>query len=276
MENEIKIVDTLNGESTSWELLKSNKEMHLKLEELRASDINFSSRRVEFEILIPKKVDNSFSGLLYATLATNQRTYLPFHINADFYPDTSRNNLTFSDRGNERDPAALWNRSIISQCAKFVGSYISEIHDTLGNDVVWEILKSSFNIYKKRTGENAPDCLNDFWFEVSKAVATVKIIEDQFGNLLYPKDISLLYKHEKKHTSILDQLEISYQKVIETNYLEICKNLGSKEINQHKVASALVDLSARGNVAKILNSNDLLSSLYSLIDFTIQNQKKKL
>ena len=143
-ENEIKIIDTLNGESTSWELLKSTNEMHLKLEELRASDIIFSSRRVEFEILIPKKVDNSFRGLLYATLATNQRTYLPFHINADFYPDTSRNNLTFSDRGNERDPAALWNRSIISQCAKFVGSRISEIHETLGNDVVWEILKCLF------------------------------------------------------------------------------------------------------------------------------------
>ena len=127
-ENEIKIIDTLNGESTSWELLKSTNEMHLKLEELRASDIIFSSRRVEFEILIPKKVDNSFRGLLYATLATNQRTYLPFHINADFYPDTSRNNLTFSDRGNERDPAALWNRSIISKCAKFFGSRISEIH----------------------------------------------------------------------------------------------------------------------------------------------------
>ena len=249
-ENEIKIIDTLNGESTSWELLKSTNEMHLKLEELRASDIIFSSRRVEFEILIPKKVDNSFRGLLYATLATNQRTYLPFHINADFYPDTSRNNLTFSDRGNERDPAALWNRSIISQCAKFVGSRISEIHETLGNDVVWEILKSSFSIHRKRTGENAPECLNDFWLEVSKAAATVEIVEDQFGNLL----------------------EISYQRVIETNYLEICKNLGSKEINQHTVATALVNVSARGNVDEILTNSDMLSSLYCLIDFTIQNQ----
>ena len=269
-EDEIVITDVLLAKATSWLLLKSDSESEGNLEVLRKSDRNFESRRNEFEILIPKEIDESFSGLLYATLATNQRTFMPFHINADFYPDTSRNNLSFSDRGNERDPAALWNKAVISQCAKFVASQIAYIHDLSGNKVIWKVLEGSYAIARQKTGEIVPECFNDFWTEIRKVARYTPLIEDQNNNFCIPTEVNLLIPHNKKHVFVLNHLGLSFQKETDSIYLEICKEIGSEVICQDVIAKSLSKISMSGNLHAFLRQEEILDCLYSLFEKTLQ------
>jgi hypothetical protein len=269
-EDEIVITDVLQAQSTSWLLLKSDTECESRLAELQKSDRNFESRRNDFEVLIPREIDENFSGLLYATLATNQRTFLPFHINADFYPDTSRNNLSFSDRGNERDPAALWNRSLIFQCAKFVASKISYIHESAGNKIVWEMLKGSYAIATQKTGEIVPECFNDFWTENRKVARLSPLIEDQDNVFCMPSDIYLLIPHNKKHIFVMESLNISFQKETDPIYLEICREIGTEMICQSAIAKSLILGSHYGTLNEFLKERNFLDSLYSLLEKTIQ------
>ncbi len=269
-EDEIVITDILRAKSTSWLLLKSDSDSEGKLAELRKSDRNFESRRNEFEVLIPKEIDENFSGLLYATLATNQRTFLPFHINADFYPDTSRNNLSFKDRGNERDPAALWNRSVILQCAKFVASNVSYIHDLAGNRIVWKMLEGSYAIAKQKTGEIVPECFNDFWTEIRKVARLTPLIEDQNNIYCLPTEINLLIPHNKKHIKVLEKLNLSFQKETDSTYVEICREIGSTVICQDVIAKSLAEKSLSGDLQNVMKTENFLDCLYSLIEKTLQ------
>jgi hypothetical protein len=269
-QDEIIITDVLQAKSTSWLLLTSDIESESKLEDLRKSDRNFESRRTEFEILIPKEIDENFSGLLYATLATNQRTYLPFHINADFYPDTSRNNLSFKDRGNERDPAAMWNRSVIAQCAKFVGTKIPYLHDLAGNRIVWKMLEGSYAIAKQKTGEIVPECFNDFWMESKKVARLTRLIEDQNNTFCLPTEVSLLVPHNKKHVAVMNELNLSFQKEIDSIYLEICREIGSTVVGQSKLAESLTERFQNGNLSSFLELPNIVDCLYSLIEKILQ------
>lgn len=271
-EDEIIITDKLQSKSTTWLLLKSDSKSEATLETLRKSDPNFESRRTLFEILIPTEIQDGFSGLLYATLATNQRTYLPFHVNADFYPDTSRNNLSFKDRGNERDPAALWNRSVISQCARFVAGEIPKIHELVGNAIVWQMFKGSYAISKQKTGEIVPECFNDFWIELKKIGRITSLIENQNNVYCLPTEINLLVPHNKKHSAVMNELDLSYQIETDSIYLEICRELGAVSINQNAISKSLLKMRSSGQLSDFLADSEIADSLFSLIEKTLQTE----
>lgn len=265
-ENEIIIKDLLTNKSTEWLLLKSNFRFERPLEDLKRTDPNFISRRVDFEVLIPREITKSFEGLIYATLATKQHTHLPFHINADFSPDTSRNSMSFHDRSNEGNPAARWNRTIISQCAKYVASCIPEIHESLGNDVIWEILKSSFAIAKKKNREITPDCFSQFWFESKSVASRLPIIENQLGEYCLPCNVHLLIPQHDSHIAIMNKLGLSFQLEVDTSYIDICQEIGASNISQKVLAKNLHRLNTSGFLGQLLTQKDTLSSLYSLVE----------
>ena len=273
-ENRIVIKDLLTNKSTEWLLLKSNSQFERPLDELKRTDPNLISRRVGFEVLIPREMTKSFEGLIYATLATNQRTHLPFHINADFSPDTSRNSMSFHDRSNEGSPAAHWNRTIISQCAKYVASCISEIHEALGNDIVWEILKSSYFIAKKKNREITPDCFSQFWFESKTVASSLPIIENQFGDYCLPFNVHLLIPHHDSHVSIMNKLDISFQREVDSTYIDICQEIGAASISQKELAKNLHRLNMSGFLDRLLTQKDSLSSLYSLVEKILLIEKQ--
>lgn len=273
-DNRIVIKDLVTNKSTEWLLLKSNSQFERPLDDLKQTNPNLISRRVDFEVLIPREIIKSFEGLIYATLATNQHTYLPFHINADFSPDTSRNSMSFHDRANEGNPAAIWNRTIILQCAKYVASCIPEIHEVLGNEIVWEVLKSSFAIAKKKNREITPECFSQFWFEAKAIASTLSIIANQLDEYCFPRDVNLLIPQPNNHVSIMNKLGISFQRELDATYLEICQEIGAANISQKVLAKYLHRMQVAGFLDQLLIQEDSLSSLYSLIEKVVPMEKQ--
>ena len=269
-DNEIQISDLLSGKTEKWILLESDESYESPLKELIPQHKAFSARKTKFEILIPREPKANFQGLVYATLATNQKTFLPFHLNASFFPDTSRNSISFQDRSNERDLKVLWNKTIIQQSALFISSALPDLQHVISNDSIWEIIRSAFSIHKKRTGELVPECFASFWTQIKQIASHLEIIEDQNGNYRRSTDVSLLIPSDKIHSSALSNLNISHQSKNETELIDIYKELGAREISQRVIAKSVLTLIQNSRLEDVLNDLEKISALYYLIEKLVQ------
>lgn len=266
VENEIQISDLLSGKKEKWILLESDVSYESPLKELIPQHKAFSARKTKFEILIPREPLSNFQGLVYATLATNQKTFLPFHLNGSFFPDTSRNNISFQDRSNERDLKVLWNRTIIEQSARFIGSKLPHLQNEISNESIWQIIRSAFSIHKKRTGELVPDCFASYWTQVKQIAKELEIIEDQHGKLRRSADLSLLIPGDKTHSSALSNLGVSHQSNNENELIEIYKELGALDVSQRVIARGILSLVHNSRLEDLLNNLEKTSALYLLIE----------
>ncbi len=264
--NEIQISDLLSGKKEKWILLESDESYESPLKELIPQHKAFSARKTKFEILIPRVSLANFQGLVYATLATNQKTYLPFHLNGSFFPDTSRNNISFQDRSNERDLKVLWNKTIIEQSARFIASALPDLQREISNEAIWEIIRSAFSIHKRRTGELVPVCFAGYWHHVKQIASDLEIIEDQNGKYRRSTDLTLLIPGDKIHSSALSDLGISHQSNNENELLEIYKEIGASEVSQRVIAKGVLSLIQNSRLEDVLNNLEKLSALYNLIE----------
>ena len=264
--NEIQVSNLLTEKTEKWILLESEASHEDPLKELIPQHRAFSARKTKFEILIPREPKIDFQGLVYATLATNQKTYLPFHLNASFFPDTSRNNIAFHDRSNEKDLKVLWNKTIIEQSARFIGSKLPDLQHFLSNEALWELISSSFAIYKKRTGEIVPDCFANYWHQIKHIASNLEIIEDQLGKYRRSTDLTILISGDKSHSFALSILGVSHQSSSQNELIEIYRELGAREVSQSIIAKGISSLNDRSRLVEVLNSLENISSLYSLIE----------
>ncbi len=83
----------LNGEkATDWHVFEGNFDAKAAL--LRHANSGYIEAKRQSKVLIAICHDAANAqGLYYATLPTQQQTSLPVHVNADFYPESSRKNL---------------------------------------------------------------------------------------------------------------------------------------------------------------------------------------
>ena len=264
--NEIEILSLPGNQIDKWILLESDEAYENPLNALIPQHKAFAARKTKFEVLIPRDPSTDFQGLVYATLATSQRTFLPFHVNAAFFPDTSRNNIAFHDRSNERDLKVLWNRTIIDQCAKFIGAKLPELQNEISNEAIWEIIRNAFSIHKKRTGELVPECFSRFWTEIKQTAQNLEIIENQHGRYCRSSDLFLLIPQNKKHSSALSNLNLSHQIKNDIELLELYKEIGAAEINQKVLFHSISLMFSEKSIFDLLNNLDKIESLYSLIE----------
>jgi hypothetical protein len=74
-------------------------------------------------------------GRLFAYLPTQHPTGLPVHVNADFFPHASRQDIVLKGEGHER----YWNEALIAAAADIIGQNLITLRDTLGPLRLWEL-----------------------------------------------------------------------------------------------------------------------------------------
>ncbi len=77
----------------------------------------------------------SIDGRLFAYLPTQHPTGLPIHINADFFPHASRQDIVLKGEGHER----YWNEALVAAAASIVGDSLMTLRDALGPVRLWEL-----------------------------------------------------------------------------------------------------------------------------------------
>lgn len=119
------------------------------------------------EISIAIRVDPSplEEGLLYAFLPTKQSTGLPFHLNADFFPEGSRKTIIFE--GHQHPQA--WNELLVQTAANTLASNIEVLRDRLGYSSLWEILSAAL-VVAQDNKSRYPESLKSFWHSLKRVV----------------------------------------------------------------------------------------------------------
>lgn len=74
-------------------------------------------------------------GRLFAYLPTQHPTHLPLHINADFFPHASRQDIVLKGEGHER----YWNEALIGTAAGVIGANFTRLREALGPTRLWEL-----------------------------------------------------------------------------------------------------------------------------------------
>ena len=97
-------------------------------------------------------------GMLYAYLPTQHKTKMPVHINADFFPHASRQEIVLKGEGHER----AWNEAMIATAAHLIEDEFVTIRNSLSPARFWDLGKASFNLKND-------DVFSKFWDSFSKA-----------------------------------------------------------------------------------------------------------
>lgn len=97
------------------------------------------STRVSIALALDEESD---SGLLYAYLPTRQKTGMPVHINGDFFPHASRQNIVREGEGHER----YWNEALLATVAVTIGERFAHLRDRLGHRRLWHLGTKAFGL----------------------------------------------------------------------------------------------------------------------------------
>ena len=227
----------VDGEVAAWRILRGDfndlasdlRAKHPRIEPNRSSDI---------AIAIPYEGD--VDGRLCAFLPTRERTGLPFHVNADFYPAPDRSHLP--DHGYR----GAWNRAAVGASARVLASRIVEVRDVVGALTLWKLILSAWERRFEVAGDGVEEWLGQFWQRLAEVVAVQPLLRTTSGAWAQT-DQSLILRDpaewrlaspllESLGVSIADESlrEILYQ-------LPRSRDLGLKELNLELYVDALAD-----------------------------------
>lgn len=100
----------------------------------------------------------TIEGGIYAYLPTQQKSGMPLHINADFFPHASRQNIVLKGEGHER----YWNEALLATAAAILGENFVVLRDALGHAKLWQLGSAAFQL--RGSGAFA-----EFWSRFSSA-----------------------------------------------------------------------------------------------------------
>ena len=174
-----------SGEVEQWHILRADAAeaarglygKHPRLGPLGRSTEVSIGLRIEPELLP--------DGLLYAFLPTEQRTGLPLHINADFFPESDRKHVIFGGHQHEQ----AWNEMLVDAAAAEIARDPEGLAEMLGHAQLWEILGKAYEVATKDTG--LPACYRGLWDRVKATAPLARIVPTEGGCVRRPKDVYL-------------------------------------------------------------------------------------
>lgn len=125
---EIRIVDevgrrtlvSLTGEQTFR--LYSGEMTGLQVQQLGVQ----GERKPEITVAVPVRPPPAFQGRFYAYLPTQDLTLLPFHVNADFYPQADRKSLVWDGNGSTKQQ---WNSAVLRQVTRMLPHILDDMRE---------------------------------------------------------------------------------------------------------------------------------------------------
>ena len=193
VEGDTVLVDC-NGETIIWRFFEG--EFNKEASDLRGrfSPLIDVNRSPLVRVAVPDSL--AHTGLLFATLPTDQSTGLPFHIDADFFPESDRKSIAFED---SNDPRSEWNRAALTAAASVVNANLIPLRDTFRKDAetFWGILARLNSVHRERRGDRRMP-LGVFWETLQPSLVNAPIVYSETGKWLRPSEIRMPISDEEK------------------------------------------------------------------------------
>jgi hypothetical protein len=198
-QNECLIVS--DGDSPSlWYLLRTDFQDVASQLRQKHPDLIEAKRSAMVTIAIPEEPMDT--GLFCAFLPTQHRTGLPFHINADFFPTSSRKEIVL-----ESDYQSEWNRAAITAAAKALADGLEKVRDSVGHIQLWQIIQSVSQMGQDANVGRCDVALGDFWRHLTNTIKSADIIYTSAGSWTSASQVFYLeQKDESRAATVLECL----------------------------------------------------------------------
>jgi len=133
------------------------------------------------------------AGLLYACLPTQQHTGLPFHINADFFPSSSRKDIVL-----ESDFQSEWNRAALRAAARLLATQFARIYGQLTAVQLWSFIEAVFATSKAVIQGRLDSVFSAFWESLLPVLQTEPVILTTTGAFVAPPFCLIEYTRRQR------------------------------------------------------------------------------
>ena len=187
-ENSTRVI-SLNGKQRRYRIIEGDFKSEAMVLRERYPSIE-KNRSCVVQIAVPDSTVDD--GLLFATLPTEQRAGLPFHINADFFPVSDRRSIAFE---NEYDYRSEWNRAAIRAAACAIRDKLDTMRKAFQDRPThfWSIVQQVQRVhYEYREDRRRP--FSQFWellLPALRCAPVVYVTYAQWHKWLVPSSVRI-------------------------------------------------------------------------------------
>lgn len=189
-ESQDDVLEIWDGETrTVWHLIQGS--FAEEARRLKSESGIEHDRQSDVTIALPEG-GKDLDGRLFAFLPTQQRTGLPFHFHADFFPSADRKRILFDD-----DYQGRWNKSAIQAGAQSLASRIEDLTELMGHESLWKLVDQIKKRHSGPNGGNSESIFNSFWDCVKSKLSSSRIVFTSKGEWTSPKEALLLTTYDE-------------------------------------------------------------------------------
>lgn len=192
-------------------------------------------------------------GLLYAYLPTKKATGLPLHVNADFFPHASRQEIVLGSESQE----SFWNEAMLAGAAEIIGERFELLKATLGHRRLWKLGEAS-----RVLGSKDP-AFTEFWNVFGATAKTCESVWTIGGAWERPGDVrsASLVMSEAEQAGLAS----FGLKILHPSLREFLNALSAAGVMPLKVADVVTALTTTGSET-ITSENPNLRLLWSALN----------
>lgn len=224
-----------------------------RIEEKRSSSVTIAVPDASIE-----------DGVFCAFLPTQQKTGLPFHINADFYTTSNRKEIVL-----ESDYQGQWNRAAVEAAAEALVNNVVRIRDSVGHKQLWDIIVAAEKVSGENRQSGGNSSLDKFWARLETSLRDLPVVYTtttkwaRAGEAYY-----LQMKEETPAVPILESLgcQLVHEDLRRAQNILTSKALGVETFSALHLAKALQDAGvterkARSQLPSYLQSDSAMALL---------------
>lgn len=267
--NEVMVEFKPDNQVEIWHILRADAackvnnlfETYPQLEQLQ--------RNTGISIAIRTEPNSLEKGLLYAYLPTEQKTQLPLHINADFFPESDRKSIIFSGK-HER----AWNETLIDVAAQKIAGNPIALLDVMGLRAFWILLKEAHALYS--SSDTPSPSFKKIWEYLKKSCSVAEIATDQKNQSQKPSDLWFIsgFKPNKQQQDVFHKIGIHLVSDDLKDFNVIYKELGSKRLDFLNFVDYLSCFFSHYRSEKIVSEQEIESfykPLWNIVEELIPN-----
>lgn len=159
-----------DGRRVEWLMLAGRFTEHAAKLKKDHQGVIEEARSPEVKVAVPISGDAS-SGVLYATLPTEERAHLPLLVHADFVPASDRKRIRF-----DTSPVSEWNRAALGAAAALLGDNLEAVAAAVGDEAFVRLVLSAVGLHKRLELERIDPAFGAFWQAIARSLPTARVV----------------------------------------------------------------------------------------------------
>ena len=263
-------VGSSDGEVKRWHVLDGS--FATRAEELRTGYPNELRRPRSPSFSVAVSLTGGPSpGRFFATLPTEESTWLPVSLQGSFFPKPDRKRIRLDNA-----PKDDWNRAIIEGAAALLAASLEEIRDAAGDDALVTLLTAVLELGRREFANEVDPSFGSWWDCVAKTLPIAEVVPTVLGEYRSPRTALLWGGHDSEAAAgaVLGELGLDLvASEVRARWFAFRESIGIRQLSLEHLAPALARVESVVPEGWALGcSFESLASLWGLLEHLISTQ----